>query len=60
MREIFRNLEETGEDFEKAVTKLNDFFEPQKNHLFDVYKFRQAVQGQSESSDQFHARLHTC
>ena len=59
MREIFRNLEETGEDFDTAVAKLNDFFEPQKNRLFEVYKFRQAVQGQSESLDQFHTRLRT-
>ena len=59
VREIFRNLEETGEDFDTAVAKLNDFFEPQKNRLFEVYKFRQAVQGQSESLDQFHTRLRT-
>ena len=59
VREIFRNLEETGEDFDTAVTKLNDFFKPQKNRLFEVYKFRQAVQGQSESLDQFHTRLRT-
>ena len=30
-----------------------------KNRLFEVYKFRQAVKGQSESLDQFYTRLRT-
>ena len=32
---------------------------PQKNRLFEVYRFCQAVQGQSVNSDQFHVCLHT-
>ncbi len=45
VREIFRQLPDTGTDgeFDTALTKSNEYFEPQKNRLFEVYKFRQAV-----------------
>ena len=59
VREIFRQLQDTGEDkdYKKAVDKLNEYFEPQKNRLYEVYKFRQAKQEEGETLDQFHTRL---
>jgi hypothetical protein len=35
------------------------YFEPQKKHPYEVYKFRQAKQGVSETIDQFRTRLHS-
>ena len=59
VREIFRQLPNTGEakDYKKAVEKLTEYFEPQKNKLYEVYKFRQATQQSKETIDQFHTRL---
>ena len=61
VREIFRQIPETGEEdaFNTALTKLNEYFEPQKNTLYEVYKFRQAAQGPQETLDQYHTRLRT-
>ena len=59
IREIFRQLNDTGDDseYELAKTKLTEYFEPQKNRRYEVYKFREAKQEQSETLDQFHTRL---
>ena len=57
VREIFRQLSDTGGDFEAAVAKLNEYFEPQKHRLYEVYKFRQAAQENIESIDQYQTRL---
>ena len=59
IREIFRQLTETGEaaDYELAKTKLITYFEPQSNRRYEVYKFREAKQGNTETLDQFHTRL---
>ena len=61
VREIFRQIPETGDEdaFDTALTKLNEYFEPQKNTLYEVFKFRQAVQGPQETLDQYHTRLRT-
>jgi hypothetical protein len=50
---------ETGEaaDYELAKTKLTTYFEPQNNRRYEVYKFREAKQGNTETLDQFHTRL---
>ncbi|XP_065068993.1 uncharacterized protein LOC135694219 isoform X1 [Rhopilema esculentum] len=59
VREIFRQLSDTGaaDAYQTAVTKLTAYFEPQTNRLYEVYKFRQAVQQPNETLDQFHVRL---
>ena len=46
-------------DFDKATQLLSEYFEPQKNRLNEVYKFRQAQQGDTETIDQYHTRLQT-
>ena len=59
VREIFENLVETGEenDFDTAVNKLTEYFAPQKNTRYEIYKFRQLKQEDGESLDAFHIRL---
>ena len=59
VREIFRQLPDNGndDDFDTAVEKLNAYFEPQKHRLYDVYQFRQAKQGNTETLDQYYTRL---
>ncbi|CAB4039302.1 Hypothetical predicted protein [Paramuricea clavata] len=57
VREIFRQLSNTGDDLETAVAKLNEYFEPQKHRLYEVYKFRQAAQENNVSIDQYQTRL---
>ncbi|XP_065058439.1 uncharacterized protein LOC135686182 [Rhopilema esculentum] len=61
VREIFKNLTDAGEadDFDSAKAKLTEYFEPQKNRRYEVYRFRQATQAQQETLDQFHTRLRT-
>ena len=52
--EILRQIPENGndDDFDKAVELLNAYYEPQNHRLYDVYQFRQAKQGDSETLDQ--------
>ena len=59
IREIFRHFPEPGadDDIARAEQLLTIYFEPQKNWVYEVYKFRQAQQGMSETIDQFHTRL---
>ena len=49
VNEIFETLPDTdaGEDenpFEKAVTALTNYFTPEKNREYEVYRFRKAKQ----------------
>ena len=59
VRDIFRQLPDTGSDadFDTALAKLNEYFEPQTNRVYEVYKFRQAKQEPNENIDTFHTRL---
>jgi len=61
VREIFKQLPDTGADgdFDTAKEKLCQYFEPQKNRRYEVHRFRQATQEQSETLDKFHMRLRT-
>ncbi len=44
-------------DYDTAVEKLNEYFEPQKHRLYEVYRFREARQGSTETLDQYYTRL---
>ena len=59
VREIFRQLPDTGTetDYDIAKTKLQEYFKPQQNRRYAVYRFRQAKQETHETLDQFHTRL---
>ena len=61
IREIFRQIPETGDAaaYDTALAKLEEYFEPRKNTLYEVFKFQQAVQGPQEIIDQYHTRLRT-
>ncbi|XP_028414345.1 uncharacterized protein K02A2.6-like [Dendronephthya gigantea] len=61
VREIFRQIPDTGDatDYEAAKTKLHEYFQPQENRRYAVYRFRQAKQEPNETLDQFHTRLRT-
>ncbi|CAB4042629.1 Hypothetical predicted protein [Paramuricea clavata] len=56
VREIFRQVPDNGDDegYDKAVKKLNEYFEPQKHRLYEAYKFREAQQDGSETLDQYY------
>ena len=58
---IFQTLENTGEedDYDTAVARLSDYFEPQKNVLHATYMFRQCTQASQESLAEYHVRLRT-
>ena len=42
-----------------SKAKIKAYFDPQKNRRYEVYRFRQATQTDSETLDQFHTRLRT-
>ena len=46
VREIFKQIPDTGAevDYDVAKAKLQEYFEPQKNRRYEVYRFRQATQ----------------
>ena len=51
IREIFAQLPNTGgEDaFDLAKQKLTEYFEPQKNKRYEVYRFRETKKGEAET-----------
>ena len=57
VNEIFETLTNTGDDYAGAKGKLDAYFAPKKNTEFEVYKFRQAKQQQSEGIDAYLTRL---
>ncbi len=61
VREIFKQLTDTGndDDYEVAKAKLKEYFDPQKNRRYEVYRFRQAMQNPDETLDEYHTRLRT-
>ncbi|CAC5363752.1 unnamed protein product [Mytilus coruscus] len=57
VNDIFDTLQETGEDYDTALTKLTEYFAPKKNVEYEIYKFRQAKQETDETIDAFHTKL---
>ena len=56
-QEIFEMLANTGEDYDTAKTKLDEYFSPKKNVTYEIFQFRQATQQAGESVGQFATRL---
>ena len=58
---ICKTLPDTGDekDYKKAVDAVTKHSEPDKNHIFKVYNFRQATQKTRETIDEFHTKLNT-
>ena len=61
VREIFKQIPNNGDEnnFNTAKEKLTEYFQPQTNRRYEVYRFRQTKQNQGGSLDQFHTRLRT-
>ena len=57
VQDIFETLTDTGEDYETALAKLNEYFEPQKNISFERHTFRQAQQQRDEPIADYITRL---
>ncbi|CAH3034304.1 unnamed protein product, partial [Porites lobata] len=57
--EIFDTLPNTGDnsDYATAVEKLNEYFSTQTNIAYEVFKFRQTKQKDSESLNSYNAGL---
>jgi len=56
-QEIFDTLTETGENYETALAKLDEYFLPKKNVNYETLQFRQAKQKSDETVEQFVTRL---
>ena len=56
-QDIFETLPDTGTDYATAKTTLDAYFSPKKNVDFEIFQFRQAIQLQGETIDQFATRL---
>ena len=56
-QEIFETLQDTGDTYEAAKTKLDSYFAPKKNVDYKIFQFRQAAQKPGETVDQFSTRL---
>ena len=57
--DIFKTIPNTGADdaYDTAVQKLTEFFEPDKNQIYQTYVFRQTIQGSTETLDAYHTKL---
>ena len=57
VQDIFHTLEDTGNDFTTAVTKLNEYFQPKSNVAFERHVFRQQKQEDNETINAYITRL---
>ena len=56
-QDIFETLQNTGDDYQTAKQRLEEYFAPRKNVDFQVFQFRQTAQLPDEPIDQFVTRL---
>jgi hypothetical protein len=57
VHKIFNTLTDTGTDYKTAVEKLDSYFQPQKNVIYERYVFKQTRPSSDESVDHFITRL---
>ena len=59
VREISRQIPNNGDAtaYTTAIEKLMECFEPKRNRLYEIYKFRKTNQQANETIDQFHTHL---
>ncbi len=50
---IFDTLTDTGNNYDTAIEKLDEYFAPKKNVDFEIFKFRTATQNTGETIDQY-------
>lgn len=56
-KDIFETLEDTGDDYDTAKSKLTEYFSPKKNVDYEIFQFRQAAQIPGETVEQYTTRL---
>ena len=56
-QDIFDTLADTGDDYDTAITKLDEYFTPKRNLDYEVFKFRNTAQNAGETIDQYATRL---
>ena len=54
---IFDTFTDTGDDYDTAMTKLDEYFTPKKNLDYEVFKFRNTAQMSGETIDQYTTKL---
>ena len=54
---IFDMFADTGEDYETAMTKLDEYFNPKMNLDYEIFKFRKTTQKAGETENQYTTRL---
>ncbi|CAB3981251.1 Retrovirus-related Pol poly from transposon [Paramuricea clavata] len=57
VHKIFNTLTDTGTDYKTAVEKLDSYFQPQKNVIYERYVFKQTRPSPDELVDHFITRL---
>ena len=57
VQDIYDTVKEAADTFEQAHKKLTDYFQPQTNTDFEVYKFRKLTQKPEETVDKWTTRL---
>ena len=57
IRDIYKPIKEEEDTFEIICKKLDDYFKPRKNLLYERYKFKQAKQNHDESTPAYVTRL---
>jgi hypothetical protein len=56
VHKIFKTLQDTGTDFKTALEKLDEYFQPQKNVIYERYVFKQTHPTPGESVDSYITR----
>ncbi|CAB4031433.1 hypothetical conserved 1030, partial [Paramuricea clavata] len=59
VHKIFKTLQDTGTDIKTALEKLDEYFQPQKNVIYERYVFKQTHPTPGESVDSYITRLRT-
>lgn len=57
VHKIFNTLTDTGTDYKTAIEKLDAYFQPKKNLIYERYVFKQTRPNPDESADRFVTRL---
>jgi len=57
VQDIFDTLENTGNTYDQAKTKLNTYFTPYENKSYNRHMFRKEIQKEGESVSSFATRL---
>lgn len=57
VQDIFETLTETGDDYDTAIAKLDEYSAPQVNVIFERHSLRQMSQNEDETVDRIVMKL---